>query len=613
MPFSDESLASFLNRWARANVLLSRLNLLNDIEVQKAVRISADQLQKLALSLKIPLLTLQSISPTDNPPKAVLRRSFTRPMTEAVCPHCLILSGYSRQLWSHALATACASHGNRLIDRCPECQGLIKQDRPAVDRCGCGASLRNLTTLRATNYEVEFSKLLTGDLPTENVFPLDLQHAIPAEIDLFFWGLANHFAADAGGKSQSKAGKAPLPKTTEEAVRRMVPLFELFSDWPKRFDARLGLMIAAATPTSTGAAARFGRWYFFLFRKYPQEIYNPMRIAAANRIIQDHDGLVNARTHNLTDIGTVQKEWYSVKEAAAELWVSADRINDGIDRYLINARVHDESAGYRQRFLARDELDRLRKIQYEYIDDGTAMALLRVPKSIYGYMCDAGWIIRAESNNVPPVVSGYIEHKPLLALIDRLCSFAMQIQRPMKGGVIPLRELNLRRTTDLQRLLGLFRAIAAGDIQPVGYDDSVSIGDLLYSQAEVDRHVASWFVVKGLTLQQIGDLIGAHGDAVKAWVNEGILAATQEPIVQGSPWIVNLRDLIEFLQTYTPLARQANVLGSSTRGLTKCLEDNGISIVQPAAGRGALVKISDLMVEVQRPKAVHAVTASSEA
>ena len=38
-PFPDESLASFLGRWARANVMVSRPHLLGALEMSRAIRV----------------------------------------------------------------------------------------------------------------------------------------------------------------------------------------------------------------------------------------------------------------------------------------------------------------------------------------------------------------------------------------------------------------------------------------------------------------------------------------------------------------------------------------------------------------------------------------------
>ncbi|KQR60939.1 hypothetical protein ASF94_17240 [Acidovorax sp. Leaf160] len=426
---------------------------------------------------------------------------------------------------------------------------------------------------------------------------------VPAEIDLYVLGLANHFCAS-DGKLLAKAGKLPLPKSVEQAVERLDPLFELLSDWPHRFDARLKKMIEAVpVVATTGAAARHGRWFFFLFRKYTQDAFHPVRVAAANRITASHDGQLNARSNSIQSIATVEKQWFSVKEAAIELRVSTERINDGIDSYLISASIHDEAVHYRQRFLSREEIQRLKQVQFEHITDTDARNILNVPKSVYSLMCEAGWIMHSDPSDTAPVVSGHVQHVPLLGLIERLRRFARDNKDRKIVASIPMRELSFRRTTNRPRLIGLFRAIAAGELTPVDHDEHLSIGELMFAQDEVDQRIASWFVERGLTLQQVSAMMGAHYDAVKSWVDLGVLPASREPLEQGEPWVVDVRDLVEFLQTYAPLARQAKSCRSSSRGLMSRLESLGVTpVASEDGGRGQLVKLSDMFTALKAVK-----------
>ncbi|WP_213959582.1 TniQ family protein [Variovorax sp. dw_954] len=603
-PHPDESLAGFLGRWARENEFGSRTNLLNTLGISRAIRLPAVELPKLASLLGLDVTALESMAPTTDPTRTVLRKSHTRPDTEAVCPQCLSEASYSRQLWSHCHSTACPEHATRLRDHCQQCGDGIRHTRPLPHLCNCGADLRAQTSEPASQAEVDFSALLMGEQPKGTSIPLFLDAGVPAEIDLYIWGLANHFACASDGKPFAKAGKLPLPKSVAQAVDRLGPLFELLEDWPHRFDARLKqIMEAAPTAAATGVAAKHGRWYFFLFRTYPQDAFHPVRVAAANRITASHDGLLNARTHSIQNIATVQKRWFSVKEASVELRVSTERINEGIDRYVISASVHDEAMSYRQRFLSREEIQRLKQLQFEHVNDTDARAILNVPKSVYNLMCEAGWITRSDPNDTAPVVSGYVQHVPLLRLIERLRKLAQENKDRKIVASIPLRELSFRRTTNMPRLIGLFRAIAAGELTPVDHDEHLSIGGLMFAQDEVDQRIASWFVERGLTLQQVSAMMGAHYDAVKSWVDMGFLPASREPMEQGAPWVVDVRDMVTFLQTYSPLAWQAKSCSSSTRGLTSRLESLGVTpIASEDVGRGQLVKLSDVFTAL---KAVH--------
>lgn len=605
-PMPNESLMSFLKRWAMANNFDSRSSLLRSLDLSPAVRLAPTALTQLSNALSVALPALQEIAPSVTPRKAVLRLSFIRPKYEAVCPHCLVTGSYSRQLWSHTLATACAEHKSRLIDCCQQCGQRVRIDRPLAHLCDCGADLSRLSTVPATAAEIDFASLLLGNKPEGTSIPLFLDADVPVDVDLFILSLANHLTLTDNDLPVEKAGKLPLPRSLAETLERLLPLFELFEDWPRRFDLRLKQMIEASPAAlSTGVAGRYGSWYDLLFRNYRHDAYSHLRVAAANRIVMSHDGTVKRRSQSVLNIATVQKQWFSIKEAAAELRIGTERIQKGIDDCLISASVYDEAMGGRQRFVSRAMIEQLKRIQYEHVSDSYARNLLGVPKAVFDLMDQAGWILRSAPGDVPPVVTGFVKHVPLLGLIERLRSSALANKDRRDVSSIPLRELNYRRTTNLQRLLDLFRAIAAGELLPIGFEEGLSIGGLRFAVDEVDQRIASWYVDRGLTAQQVAALTGAHYDAVKGWIEEGLLPATREPLDQGAPWVVDLRELITFLQTYAALAWQAKSCKSSSRGLTSRLERAGISPVDAEhSGRGTLVRIGDLFASLGRGQTV---------
>lgn len=600
-PDVDENLASFLRRWARANGFRSRSRLLRALRLPTAIRMTQANVERLAVILGLDPSVLMAIAPANDPAFPVLRRSLTRARDEAVCAYCLTEASYSRQLWSHGLATACAAHGTRLLDRCTRCGKRIGHERSFAHLCRCGADLRLQATGPATPAEVQFAKLLTGVVPADLTLPFVLAGQVPAELDLFVLGLANYFCSDQFGKPRSKPGKIEVPSSVDDAWTRLKPAFELLEDWPSKFDARLEQMMARPpSVASTGVAMRLGAWYSFLFKKYTHSAFEKFRIAAANRILLSHDGALNARTRNVVSIATVTKNWYSVVESAEILGVSCERINDGIDRGMIEARIHDQAAGYRQRFLQKSEIDRLVALQTENIADETARQVLGVSKTIFEFMDEAGWIERANPYAVVPVVPGLVQHVPLLQLMKRLRVAAQQASAPGGAVVVRLRDLNLRRTTDRQRLVSLFRAIGAGELKPVGDDGRDGIGGLMLLQTDIDSRVASWFVARGLTVEQVSELTSAHYDAVKGWVDSGLLPATREPLEHGAPWVIELKSLVTFLLTYAPLATQAAACGSTSRGIAAMLDRRGLEPLGNPSGRGSVVKISAVFQVLSR-------------
>ena len=123
----------------------------------------------------------------------------------------------------------------------------------------------------------------------------------------------------------------------------------------------------------------------------------------------------------------------------------------------------------------------------------------------------------------------------------------------------------------------------------------------MFAQDEVDQRIASWFVERGLTLQQIAVLTGAHYDAVKSWADMGLLKTSREPMEQGAPRVVDLRDFVQFLQTYSALAWQAKACKSSSRGLSSRLQNLGVNTIDSLdTGRGTLVRMSDVFSALDR-------------
>lgn len=138
-PFDDESLSGFLNRFARVNGLTSRRQLLSAIGFPEALHVSDDDLSKLSKLLNVEFELLRVIAWHENPVKSVLRQSMIRSNGEAICPECVSDSNYSRQLWTHRMATCCPEHERRLREKCGVCGSSLRHDRLQPSHCNCGA------------------------------------------------------------------------------------------------------------------------------------------------------------------------------------------------------------------------------------------------------------------------------------------------------------------------------------------------------------------------------------------------------------------------------------------------------------------------------------------
>ncbi len=593
-PLPDESLPGFLNRFARENGMASRRQLLSSLDLPAALHVRTSDVEKLALLLAVDLDALMAISWSDQPKKAAQRRSMIRAKGEAVCPECLKDAPYSRQLWSHRMATCCPDHGLRLIDRCDICMSLISHDRWHAQYCMCGADLRLQVSNKASDGERIFSSLLTGQSPGIDL-PLDMDHGAPADIDLFVLGLAKHAAHNK--EARGRTGLLALPNRVSETGDLLSPILIMLSQGHSAIEAYMSALLSdPADGSSSGPAKRFGRWYRLLFRTFKAPAYEPWRTCAAHLIAANAEVLLNARTRSLQAAASASRGWFSVAEAARMLKVSAERLHAGIDQGLISVQEQGANSTYRQRFLSREEVERLQQIRDLHIEDTAAKQLLNVPKSVFRLMGEAGWLVRSEPDQLPPVFSGTIQRVALESLIARLQqSCTPGPFDPEDSPCVPLRDLTLRRTVERQRLLALYRAILDGTVKPVGHDGSHGVGGLFLSQSDIDKHINRSTDVPVLNVEQVSSLTGSHVDAVKGWIKDGLLPATKALDLHGSPWQVHITDLVSFLMRYTPLATLAADSGWTSRGISAALSKANIPTHRPSSGRGDLVRQTALI------------------
>lgn len=594
LPFPEESLTGYLNRFAQENGMTSRRQLLNAIDFPLGFHVRNADLPKLAALLGLEYDLVAELAWPDPPDKAVQRRSMLRARGEAVCPECLNVSPYSRQLWSHRLATCCPTHGHRLIDRCGVCGGDFRHDRWRPSYCECGADLRQHPTIQATEGEKIFSRLLLGQQP-ECCTVFDCSSGVPADIDLFVIGLLKNLFP--GTEGQGVTGLPALPQRVQDLAVQLMPVFNLLAGGMPAMEKKIQeLVLASHTVKSSGPAKRFGRWYWLFFKAFDAPAYSPWRNCAAAVISRNADILMNARTRNIQSLVTAGKGWMSIAEAARILNISSMRLQAGIEAGLIRAQDPSLNSTYRQRFLSRDEVDRLKHVRDTHLDDTAARHLLNVPLSVFDLMRDAGWLVRSDGDLTPPVFSGLIQKPALDELIERLRFTASQSPGGhAPGGCLALGKITPRKVAARQQTISMYEAIAAGSLRPIGHDGSPGVGGLLFSKNDIDLHLNQSIDVLTVTIEQVCVFTGAHRDAVKGWIMDGLLPAKKSTDLHGMPWQIKITDLLSFLMNYSQMAHLAVSCGTTSRRVSSALISAGIMIHKPSSGRGDLVRQTDLI------------------
>ena len=116
---------------------------------QPGSAVTADDLRPLASLVGADSVLVEAIAYRPSPRRGhhfflggTLNREFLHLGHRRACPECLAESAHHRARWDFALATACAEHGVRLLDRCPGCGRRLGWSLADLTACRCGADLR---------------------------------------------------------------------------------------------------------------------------------------------------------------------------------------------------------------------------------------------------------------------------------------------------------------------------------------------------------------------------------------------------------------------------------------------------------------------------------------
>ncbi len=93
-----------------------------------------------------------------------LRSEPLRLKHPAFCPRCVSETGYIDAFWDLSAAVACPIHGSTVLTTCPACGHRIGWERSGLLTCGCGGSLRDAQTQRASPPVLDLMTLLQARL-----------------------------------------------------------------------------------------------------------------------------------------------------------------------------------------------------------------------------------------------------------------------------------------------------------------------------------------------------------------------------------------------------------------------------------------------------------------
>jgi hypothetical protein len=194
-----------------------------------------------------------------------LRGGPLRLKQPAFCPQCVAEQGYLDAFWDLSAAVACPIHRRKVLHNCPAGGRPITWMRPALLRCGCGASLADAVCEPASDPLCELMKVIQARLYRRPIDAADRATWLPmAPLASIPLSPLIRMLAVLGTQVLDARNIAPVRDAMAVAEAA-----EVLADWPHgyhRFLSQLGSRSLAKQPHAVGLRKQFRRFYDAIFR-----------------------------------------------------------------------------------------------------------------------------------------------------------------------------------------------------------------------------------------------------------------------------------------------------------------------------------------------------------
>ena len=585
-PHPDESGLGYYRRLASQNALSGwkELARMCEVSVVKTGLLARPEHVSAALALE-PAWSQQASSQDE---MARGWRGLRRTGADAVCPHCLAESAHMRVSWEHVFMVACPHHKVLLSDTCSGCGDRLSSTREQVERWSCGHDLRSTNAPPATDAQLWVAALLeSGGASSQNWAPqvqgapLDLVSALVRTLCLLS-------DPEAPPPKSNSAG----PRTVRESVEFLRPLDGLLADWPKGFEAHVSARIAVGRPEARTLNSLLGKWYHELRALSECEPLLPFLEAVGRVAAVEFDGVLGldsagqTLTKNATHLlVTPAAKLLGINRATLEKFVKSGQLEHRRKKFGTQGSVYELPVAELHAVVAARKL---------WMVEEEACEKLGVTSALLERLVDAELLVGDSQWRSDVRKGGQFERASVAKLITLLRSHRA-VGAGFEGRRIPLRELNARRTGDKKAIIAALRAIATGEIRPLGA--SPTVGGLEFPLDQVSRHFSRPVVDAGLSVQGLSKVTGWKWESIAHWIGGGLLEA-HEHVVRGQSCRVVMPDqLLAFCRAYIPLSDLAKELGTRSSVMSERLhgiEVIGSQLLPGGQRRGGLVRIGDL-------------------
>lgn len=585
-PFGDESGLGYYRRLSSENALSGWKELARLCEVPVVKTGLLARPQHVAESLGLEPAWSRLASSQDETARGWQGRR--RLGGDAVCPHCLRESPYLRVSWEHAYMVACPTHKVLLSDTCSACGERLTSTRELIAHCSCGHDLRSLAPLPATEAQLWLASLIdsagasSGEwLPKVEGAPLDLIAMLSQTLCLLY-----------DPKVSPPRSNSAAPRTIREGVEFLGPLEDLLADWPRSFEAHVSSRILNGRAEARTLNTLLGKWYHQLRALSECEPLQPFLEAVGRVASVEFTGVLGLDA--AASVVTKGASHLVLTQAARLVGMHRDTLATYVKRGQLPHRTKKLGTRGQVYEVSVEEMNAVVQAREGWMDEEAAGQLLGVPPSVLQRLIDAELLVSDPHWRRDLRKGGPVERASIVKLIALLRSHRA-VSAGLEGRRIALRELSSRRAGDKKAITAALRAIAAGEIRPVGASESV--GGLQFPMAEVARHFSRPTLDAGLSVQALSELTGWKWESINHWIEAGMLESDDIVLRGQSCRVVMPSQLLDFCRTYIPLADLAREVASKSSAMhdrLQGIEVVGSQLLPSGQQRGGLVRIGDL-------------------
>ncbi len=588
LPIPTEPLTDYLERLAIANGYRRR----ELWDVLEKGELSHDQLLIRALGGGLPLPRFSGpADPRIEIPVelfGLMPEDFTH-VHRRWCPICINEAAWFRPVWRLKVATHCNTHGVQLLQSCPRCCAYQAPQAILNGRCECGARFA-CEIPRATRQGALINRALEESLAGTTV--LDLGESTVQLTTSQLVRLICYVGRFIEGPTLRRPGQIRELEDIKVASGLVAGTAALYSDWPATFWHCLGRFVEAA-PVDASIRRVFGPLYRVLYQDLRDQAFQFMRDAFELFLLEHWRGELCGR-HRLFSEKTIKNHRHQgLARVARAAGMSSKRLRKMIHQDRFPANQFNPDSPRNIITVDKDLLARLVPAPTEYLDLRAVSRMLGLKRTRLRQLVAHGAILADAKPDFRISNRWHFRRTDLEGFMDEVRQRALlgQLER---DTVTLTHALQFWRVSSVE-LSELIKALKRREI-PFTAPSSCRLGDVTFCKDMLRNWLAELraATVEWISVADASERLGLKEQVVYELVSKNYIAADVISKNGHAMRRISLSSLDQFRQAYVSASELAQLHGTSTTALLRCISVKPITGPRIDGGRQYFFKRDDV-------------------